>query len=200
MRLKNLLIGAAGLATLAGSANAAVVTLQSHTGTAGNYTFNYQATLGPDEGLRTGDNIVIYDFAGYIPGSIFSSNATLVASTALTTPGPIIGGQTDNPTLTNLIFTYTGPDFRDNGGPFAPLDFNGLGARSIYNNTVLKAFTTNTTKNNPVAAADTPVVTLGEDLAPTAGVPEPAAWTMLIAGFGLVGAIARRRRPAIVAA
>ncbi len=28
-------------------------------------------------------------------------------------------------------------------------------------------------------------------------VPEPASWAMLIAGFGLVGAVARRRRPAL---
>lgn len=30
---------------------------------------------------------------------------------------------------------------------------------------------------------------------PQAGVPEPATWAMLIAGFGMVGAVARRRRP-----
>ena len=29
----------------------------------------------------------------------------------------------------------------------------------------------------------------------TAGIPEPATWAMMIAGFGLVGAAARRRRP-----
>jgi hypothetical protein len=28
-------------------------------------------------------------------------------------------------------------------------------------------------------------------------VPEPATWAMLIAGFGLVGAVARRRRGAL---
>ncbi|WP_235902787.1 PEPxxWA-CTERM sorting domain-containing protein [Sandarakinorhabdus oryzae] len=32
------------------------------------------------------------------------------------------------------------------------------------------------------------------------GVPEPASWAMLIAGFGLVGAVARQRRTARVAA
>ncbi|KPF72497.1 hypothetical protein IP88_09965 [alpha proteobacterium AAP81b] len=31
-------------------------------------------------------------------------------------------------------------------------------------------------------------------------VPEPSSWVMLIAGFGLVGAAARRRRPATIAA
>ncbi len=33
-------------------------------------------------------------------------------------------------------------------------------------------------------------------VAQTAVIPEPASWAMLIAGFGLVGAAARRRRPA----
>lgn len=35
---------------------------------------------------------------------------------------------------------------------------------------------------------------------PSAVVPEPATWAMLIAGFGLVGAAARQRRRAVVAA
>ena len=33
----------------------------------------------------------------------------------------------------------------------------------------------------------------------TAAVPEPQSWAMLIAGFGLVGAVARRRRTALTA-
>ncbi|WP_193743232.1 PEPxxWA-CTERM sorting domain-containing protein [Sandarakinorhabdus sp. AAP62] len=33
----------------------------------------------------------------------------------------------------------------------------------------------------------------------TGAVPEPASWAMLIAGFGLVGAVARRRRVAVAA-
>jgi hypothetical protein len=32
-----------------------------------------------------------------------------------------------------------------------------------------------------------------------AGVPEPTAWTMLIAGVGLVGVMARRRKTALSA-
>lgn len=35
---------------------------------------------------------------------------------------------------------------------------------------------------------------------PSGAVPEPAAWAMMIGGFGLVGASARRRRSAVVAA
>jgi hypothetical protein len=32
------------------------------------------------------------------------------------------------------------------------------------------------------------------------GVPEPASWALLIAGFGLVGAVQRRRRPRVAEA
>jgi hypothetical protein len=34
---------------------------------------------------------------------------------------------------------------------------------------------------------------------PLAGVPEPTAWTMLIAGFAMIGLLARRRKAAIAA-
>jgi hypothetical protein len=35
----------------------------------------------------------------------------------------------------------------------------------------------------------------GNSGGPLAGVPEPAAWALLIIGFGLVGSVARGRRP-----
>lgn len=41
---------------------------------------------------------------------------------------------------------------------------------------------------------------VGEAQTPTAGVPEPATWAMMIAGFGLVGASLRRRRRATITA
>lgn len=36
--------------------------------------------------------------------------------------------------------------------------------------------------------------------APVGGVPEPAAWALMLAGFGLTGVVARRRRELVVAA
>ncbi|MBV8971796.1 MAG: PEPxxWA-CTERM sorting domain-containing protein [Sphingomonadaceae bacterium] len=32
------------------------------------------------------------------------------------------------------------------------------------------------------------------------GIPEPASWALMLAGFGLVGGLARQRRYAVVAA
>ena len=39
-----------------------------------------------------------------------------------------------------------------------------------------------------------------EDIGVTPGVPEPATWALLLAGFGMTGAAVRRRRPTVVAA
>lgn len=177
-------------------ASAAVISLESITANGSNYTFSYQGTLGPDEGadVQSGSKLIIFDFAGYVPGSIFSTIADLMPSTELfSNTAFIIPGQTDDPTIENLVFTWTGPDFQTSGGPYAPIDFDGLGADSIYRNTILDAFTTWTVKNNPAGAEGTLVITLGEDLVPSA-VPEPAAWATLTAGFGLLGAAVRRRR------
>ena len=76
--LKTWILAAAAVFGAAGSANAAVVTLETvSTNGANDYTFSYRGTLGPDEGLRSGDRLIIYDFAGYIAGSVFSPDASV---------------------------------------------------------------------------------------------------------------------------
>jgi hypothetical protein len=45
-----------------------------------------------------------------------------------------------------------------------------------------------------------PPVALLDGVSLTQAVPEPATWAMMIAGFGLVGGLARRRRAAVLAA
>ena len=194
--MKKWVLAAAAAVGLAGSANAAVITLQSITNNGPNdNTFRYQGTLGPDEGLRSGDRLVIYDFGGYIDGSIFTPSAQVIGSTEFTSTDPVTPGFNDDPNIVNLVFTYVGPDFRNVDGPFAPLDFNGLGARTTFSFGSADAFFTLTTKNNPNGApggSNTPVFTLGSVTVPTA-VPEPATWAMMLGGFGLLGAATRRR-------
>lgn len=178
---------------LAGTAPAAIVSLEGVSSSGSNFTFNYQATLNPDEGLRTGDRIVIFDFAGYVAGSIFSNSDNLVAtienvsSSALVTPG-----FNDDAAVANLVFTYTGPNFRSSG-PLAPFSF-AVGADSIFGQTVVDAFFSLTTKNNPSRERGTKIYTLGQTSVPTFNqVPEPASWALMIGGFGLAGAAMRRR-------
>jgi opacity protein-like surface antigen len=194
--MKKLLLAAVAAVGLAGSAQAAVITLENVVEQGPNgFRFRYQGTLGPDEGVRSGDRLVIRDFAGYIDGSIFGGGPNLTASTELVSADPLTPGFNDDPNLVNLVFTYTGPDFRASGGPFQPFNFNNLGARSTFSGLTQDAFFTLTTKNNPDGApggSGTAVFTLGQVTVPTA-VPEPASWAMMIGGFGLIGAATRRR-------
>jgi hypothetical protein len=193
--MKKWVLAAAAAVGLAGGANAAVITLESVTGSSGNFTFNYQGTLGPDEGLRSGDRLIIRDFAGYIDGSIFGAGPNLATSVEFVSSDPVTPGFNDDPNLVNLVFTYTGPDFRASGGPFAPFNFSGIGARSTFGLQRADAFFTLTTKNNPdgqPGGTGTPVFTLGQVSVPT-GIPEPASWALMIGGFGMAGAAMRRR-------
>ena len=191
---------AAAAAASAAPVSAAVVTLETKTANGpADFTWTYQGTLGPDEGVRSGDRLIIYDFAGYIDGSIFTPSANLVGTVENTSPsGVVTPGFTDDPSIPNLVFTYVGPDFRNTGGPFPPLDFDGLGARSTFSVEAIDSFFTLTTKNNPdgvPGGSNSPLFTLGRGTvpSPSPAVPEPASWALMIGGFAAAGLALRRR-------
>ena len=79
----------------------------------------YGATLNSGE-IHAGDSFTIFDFGGYVPGSVFapagwSASATLTGSDPSAPPiGP------DNPSEYNLRFTY-------GGVPIQQLGVTGLG-------------------------------------------------------------------------
>ena len=200
MKLRTTILAAAcAVACIGTAANAAVIpSLTGVTaGPAGTFIYSYQGTLSGDAGLVAGNRLVIFDFAGYVPGSIFTNSANLLGTTENVTTGlTAVPGQVDDPTLANLVFTYTGPNFQTSGGPFAPIDFNNIGARSTFNGLGADTFAAVTTRNNPdglPGGTGTPIFDQGFVTVPAA-VPEPATWGMMIMGLGMVGAGLRMRK------
>ncbi len=194
--MKKWVLAATAAVGLAGSASAGVITLSSITNNGPNdFTFTYAGALGPDEGVRAGDTLVIFDFNGYIDGSIFSPFANVEADVEFSSPMALLTpGFDDDPNVVNLVFTYTGPDFRAEGGPFDTFSFEGLGARSTFGQSAEDAFFGRTVKNNPdgePGGTGTTIFSLGSVTVPA--IPEPATWAMMIGGFGLVGMSMRRR-------
>jgi hypothetical protein len=199
MKLRATIAAACAVVSLGAAANAAVIpSLTGVTpGVGGTFTFTYQGTLSGDAGLTPGDRLVIFDFVGYVPGSIVSPFANLAATTENVSSGlTAVPGQVDDPTVANLVFTYTGPLFQTTGGPYLPIDFNGLSARSIFNGLGADTFAAVTTRNNPdgvPGGTGTPIFDQGFITVPAA-IPEPATWGMMILGFGMIGAGLRLRR------
>lgn len=178
-----------------GAANANVTpTLLSVAPSAGNYLYTYQFTLDSDQGLVFGSKSAIYDFAGYIPGSVTTSDPLFAAGTELFTSGLLVNPVfTDDPTITNLTLTWIGAPYRASGGPFPETQFR-LTALSKFKTTRFDGYTSHAVKNNgPAVGKDT--FNVGPIAVPVGpGVPEPGSWALMILGFSGVGAMIRNRR------
>lgn len=194
--MKPLALAAVAAVAFTGSAAQASVIpfLGSVTPDGSNFKFSYTGQLAPDEGVMSGNRLVIVDFAGYVPGSVFSTLPNVTASVSNTLPAGMLldPGFTDNPSIPDLIFTYTGPNFQTSGGPFPSIvNFSGLGADSTLGGNVAGSFSS-TAVRNVGSLAGTADFTVGEVNVPSA-VPEPATWAMLLTGFFGLGAVLRRK-------
>jgi hypothetical protein len=193
------LAAAAALFTVTAANAAVIATLNPGSPTAngdGTFTYTYSGTLSGDAGLMPGDELVIFDFNGYVAGSVAAPlyPGLISATTSLTNPELLqTPGQVDNPTIPNLVFTYIGAPFQVSGGPFAPSDFNNLTARSIFNSVTLDTFGAMTTKNNP-PGIETGTKIFDQGFISVPAVPETATWAMMILGMGMVGMGLRMRR------
>jgi hypothetical protein len=194
--MKLFLSAAIAALAVAGAANASIIpTLTGTTPDGVDTTFTYQGQLAPDQGVKDGNQLVIVDFAGYVPGTIHSPYANVSASISNSLPAGLIlpFGVTDNPSIPDLVFTYTGSDYETSGGPFGSLTFfNGLSANSTLSTIVSGYFSAVAVKNNGPDTG-TPAFNTGSVSVPGA-VPEPATWAMMLFGIGLIGAGLRINR------
>lgn len=109
---------------------------------------------------------------------------------SLTVGGPFGTGITSPVTLTNPGWGIFSLGMAAAGGTVAGTFGDGSAAIVIGNGgrTVINGFLTDTLPNATLFTNQITYVLSAN------AVPEPASWAMLIAGFGLVGAVARRRR------
>jgi hypothetical protein len=200
--MKTLFATVAAIATLSVStaAQASIIpTLLSLTPTGSDFTFNYVAFLSGDQGLVAGDVFAIFNFNGYVPGSIsttapdFSVLATTGSDGLSLPPGFVL-----IPGDTTLVFTYTGPDYHTSGGPFPDTLLAKFSAESIDGGFSLGAYSA-IAENNTGFATGTKAFNFGYTVVPFA-IPEPGAWALMLIGAGLTGASLRGRRRAIRAA
>lgn len=100
-----------GLVTFATSGLVAygdiIPTLDSVTGSAPNFSWNYKANVTVDETVNTGDFFTIYDFSSIMPTSTTQPSGWTF-STALVGPTPGLVNPTDNANMWNLTWTYSG--------------------------------------------------------------------------------------------
>ncbi len=160
---------------------------------AGNYRWTYAIVLPTDSQLQTGNYFTIYDFKGYVPESA-SAPAGWSLTVQNTGPTPDRVNPTDDASVPNLSWTYTGPTLSA-----GQVGLGNFMAVSQYEDKVDSFFTAKTNRTSdgkldtnitttsvPVPGGDTPLVP---------GVPEPT--TLALAGLGLpvvLGRWLRRRR------
>jgi hypothetical protein len=186
----------AAAALISTPAGAVTIVLQSTSPSGPNTLFSYggsfaidpanPASLTPIEGLVNGSQLVIFDFAGYVGGSVSSPYANVAATAELLSdPDLLAPGAFDDPTLYNLVFTWTDGAFT----PAPGFAFAGLSALSIYSG--IDPAGSPFGSHSVTVANNTPLYVSGYVASPIA-VPEPASWALLFGGFGLIGLAARR--------
>jgi hypothetical protein len=178
-----------GALVAAAPAQSAVIFLDSVTAVGSNFRYDYSVEFARNEGIKNGSTFAIFDFQGYVPGSVTSSFPNdVTASTEFTSALPLASNFSDDAKTTNLRFTYNGDTqtlSRQSFGKFSALSrFGTVGSDGF------SAVTISTgagTSGLPVFAQGLVGTPVGS------AVPEPASWALMISGFGLIGGAMRRQ-------
>lgn len=187
---KTYFLGLIAFATMMTARADIIPTLFSTTPSGSNFTWDYSGIVTANQTVTTGDYFTIYDFGGYVAGSAVAPAGWTVSVQLLgTTPSDV--NPTDNPSLYNLTWTYTGttPIVGDAslGSQFT--------ANSTYSDATRANFTAQATRSDG-AQAGTKVDNIGMVDVP---VPEMSALLPILSVCGagllsLVPSFLRRRQ------
>lgn len=183
----------AAVAFTGGSAQAGIIPVSVTVNPeAGNFRWTYAIVLPTDMKLQSGDYFTIYDFGGFVPGTIVAPEGW-TSTVAKATTAPVGLKPNDDADIEDLTFKYTGPTI-----PTGQIGLGNFWAVSTVGTSVSTEFT----GQNPQASTglldrnivDTLAPGTPPPVDPTPGVPEPT--TLALAGLGLplVGAVRMLRR------
>jgi len=162
-----------------------IPTLDSVTGSSPNFTWNYSANVTVDQTVNTGDFFTIYDFSSIMPTTTTQPSGWTF-STALLGPTAPLTSPTDNASLWNLTWTYSGAAIPGSAA---------LGMFTVVTSTDQLRdgqFTAQATRNSGPNAG-TKVSNIGTVAVP---VPEPSALLPIIGvcAAALISTLVRRQR------